>query len=60
MPAFAGSPVAKSSNVWGMVKKRRSNDKKTTRCLHFDEMSFIVAIRYSFIVILAANALTHH
>jgi len=63
MSAFPGCPVAKSSNVWGMVKKRRSNDKKTTLCIHFDEMPFITAILYPFIIILTAIAffsrLTH-
>jgi len=60
MPAFAGSPVAKSSNVWGMVKKSRSNDKKTTLCLHFDEIPFIAANKYSFFLILTAITSTHY
>jgi len=30
IPVSAGSPVAKSSKVWGMVKRSNNKDKKTT------------------------------
>jgi hypothetical protein len=44
MPASAGSPVAKSSRVCGMVKKRSSKDKMTTLRVHFGEILFISVI----------------
>ena len=44
MPAYAGSPGAKSSKVCGIVKKSSSKDKKRTLCAHLAEMSFNLAM----------------